>query len=166
MTIVKPKLFYLLFLSLISCSFILAAHLFTSSPTFSLLCRLLISLFASMNLIRCSSLGVMNLCKFCCYADSIRFEDDEKLASEAAETDENASSGNTVFNGFVLIWNFLFFFEWREKFAVIIDSMYWVNLILWLKKQKTTKTVLVLHSNQCALDKSFFVTLDKDNESV
>nr|GMD39806.1 EGF domain-specific O-linked N-acetylglucosamine transferase-like [Ipomoea batatas] len=65
MTIVKPKLFYLLFLSLISCSFILAAHLFTSSPTFSLLY-------------------------------SIRFEDDEKLASEA---DENASSGNTVFNG-------------------------------------------------------------------
>ncbi|XP_019186430.1 PREDICTED: uncharacterized protein LOC109181131 [Ipomoea nil] len=66
MTIVKPKLFYLLFLSLISCSFILAAHLFTSSPTFSLLY-------------------------------SIRFEDDEKLASEA---DENASSGNTVFHEF------------------------------------------------------------------
>lgn len=44
MSIVKPKFFYLLFLSLISCSFILAAHLFTSSTTFSLLCMLPFSL--------------------------------------------------------------------------------------------------------------------------
>ncbi|KAM5558718.1 xylan glycosyltransferase MUCI21-like [Rosa sericea] len=70
----SPKLLYLLFISLLSCSFILAPHLFSSSTTFSLLYSTLIEdegLAADMNINAplCSSISDGAIC---CDRSSIR----------------------------------------------------------------------------------------------